>query len=121
MEQLQNNIRFLLDQFAFNESEELTNQINHAIFDDELYFIYGEDGAINLYFTDSQYLIPVFSDYKLILYTLDSMDNPKLDVEIATGQEILSSHFKDSHFFGLAINPPYYDYVLNCSNFEETR
>ncbi|MDO5848485.1 MAG: hypothetical protein Q4P18_03030 [Methanobrevibacter sp.] len=120
MEQLKrNNIGFLLDQFAFNESDELIYQIDHAVFDDELYMIVSNEGAFNLYFSQSQYLIPVFSDYRYITYTLNSLKNEEdFDVEIATGADILTSHFKDNHFFGLAINPPFYDYVLTCSNFK---
>lgn len=118
MEQLKNNIRYLLDKFSFDESEELSKEINHAVFDYELYLLNNDREAINLYFTSSQYLIPVFSDYKFIKYTLENMEGYDLDIEIATGQEILSSHFQDIHFFGLAVNPPYYDYVLTCNNFE---
>lgn len=116
-----NNIRSLLDKFAFNENDNLTYQINHEIFDDELYMVYDEKGIITLGFTRYQYLIPVFSDYAAIEYTLEYLKDHYLNVEIATGEKILSDHFGDSNFFGLAINPPNYDYVLSCNNFVEVQ
>lgn len=122
MEQIKsNNIRFLLDEFAFNETDELAYQINHEVFDDELYMVLDEKGIITLDFTRYQYLIPVFSDYEFIENTLEYIKDQHLNVEIATGEEILSNHFGDSDFFGLAINPPSYDYVLPCNNFVEVK
>lgn len=119
MEQLKsNNIMALLDKFAFDETEELTYQINHEIFDDELYMLLNEKGIITLDLTKYQYLIPVFSDYESMEYTLEYMVDQYLNIEIATGEQILSDYFTDSNFFGLAINPPSYDYVLSCDNFE---
>lgn len=119
MLQISNNIGDLIVRLDYDES--VRCELNREIFESELYIILNGSEIVALVSgeIDGGFLIPVFNDYASLKAALKDLNDDSLEVDIATGREIISFYFNDDDFYGLAINPPDSDYILECESFIE--
>lgn len=112
MKKLNNNISNLLYQLSFDENEEIIHEINQEVFNEELYIILNNENIITLTTDNDDYLIPVFSNLHSLNQALDELSKNEFEIDLATGEELLSLYIGDENFLGLAINPPEFDHIL---------
>lgn len=115
----ENNIRYLINRLDSDDSLFAKSALNNAIFNNELYVLLNDFDIVTLVLEEKRgsFLIPVFNDFHSLKVALNDISSDDVDIDVATGKELISFYFDDDDFYGLALNPPHSDYILKCRDF----